>query len=280
MDIDENKGFYDFDLDIQLETQIDSYEQDRQRYWEALGDFSAIQFDQAERFAEAVLKNSEKLIPIEEMDGDLSKLQYEMKKSPKKFDKRITEILNSGLPSEKKTALICDVLKDYPEDPRSEDSPLKLVWERFVIKMSWEAVGKIEEGAKKIFQLYNLVLCSTPSKSTQQFLGRLSRCYIWGFDPECIILCRAVIETAFNDSVTYEICEKHCRKHSQIGDFSLKDRIEAALKDSIIDKDIAKKAQTVRQRGNQAAHRQPSITNVWGIICDTVAILERITQKK
>ena len=30
MNSDHDKGFYDFDLNIQLETQIDSYEQDRQ----------------------------------------------------------------------------------------------------------------------------------------------------------------------------------------------------------------------------------------------------------
>ena len=148
-----------------------------------------------------------------------------------------------------------------------------------MIHISWEAVGKIEEGASRIFQLYRLVLCSTPSKSTQEFLGRLCRCYIWGFDPECVMLCRSVIDTAFKDSVAYEICEDHCGKPFR-GGFSLSDRIFAALKEGIIDEDIAKKARTVKQRGNQAVHRQPSITNVWGNICDTVAILERITQNK
>jgi len=137
----------------------------------------------------------------------------------------------------------------------------------------------MEEGASRIFRLYNLVLYSNPSKSTQEFLGRLSRCYIWGFDPECIILCRAVIDTVFQDRVAYEICKKHCREPLR-GGFSLNDRIYAALKEGIIDEDIEKKARTVKKRGNQAVHRQPSVTNVWGIICDTVAILERITQKK
>lgn len=264
-----------------LDGTIQNYEESRQKYWENLGGWSAIEYDRAERFAKAVLKNSEQLIPIEEIDGDLSRLQCEINKFNKRseLDQKFGEIANSDLPSDKKTALICDVLKDYPPDPQSEDSPLKLVWERFAIHMSWEAIGKIEEGASRIFKLYNLVLRSTPSKSTQQFLGRLSRCYIWGFDPECIILCRAVIDTAFKACVTYEICKDHCGKRDR-GSFSLKERIDAALKEGIIDEDIAKKAGTVRERGNQAVHRQPSITNVWGIICDTVAVLERITQTK
>jgi len=278
MDIDYDKRFYDFDLNIKLDGQVDDYEQDRQRYWEGLGGWSAIEYDKAERFAEAVLKNSEQLIPIEEIDGDLSKLQYEVNKSPEEFDKRIADILDLEIPTDKKTRLICDVLKDYPDDPESEDSPLKLVWERFVIDMSREAIGKIVEGASRIFQLYRLVLCSTPSKSTQQFLGRLSRCFIWGFEPECVILCRAVIDTAFKDRITPEICEKHFGKPRHKYDFSLSDRIQVALNEEIIDEDIAKKARTVKTRGDTAVHKQPNITkDVWGTICDTVAVLKRIT---
>ena len=226
-----------------------------------MGGWSATEYDQAERFAEAVLRNSEQLMPIEEIDGDLSKLQCEINKSTEEFDKRIADILNLDLPCDKKSALICDVLKDYPPDPRSEDSPLKLVWEKFIIVLSHEAIEKIEEGASRIFQLYNLV--------------------IWGFDPECVILCRAVIDTAFKDRITPEICEKHFGKPRHKYDFSLSDRIQVALNEEIIDEDIAKKARTVKTRGDTAVHKQPNITkDVWGTICDTVAVLKRITRGK
>lgn len=220
------------------------------------------------------------MIPIEEIDADSSKLQCEINKSPEESEKRIADISHLDLPSDKKTQLICEVLKDYPPDPQSKGSPLKLVWERFIIDMSHEAIEKIEEGASRIFKLYRLVLRSTPSKSTQQFLARLSRCFIWGFEPECVILCRAVIDTAFKDNVTQEICEKHFGKRKK-GYFELIDRIVAAHKEGIIDDPIKDKAETVRVRGNIAAHRQPNVTkDVWGTICDTVAVLERITQKK
>ena len=279
MDNHNDKGFYDYDLNIKLSGQVDDYEQDRQRYWEGLGGWSAIEYDKAERFAKAVLKNSEQLIPAEEIDADLSNLQSEIRKIKKltELNKRIMDILGLDLPWEKKRKLICELAKDCPPDPQTEDSPLKLVWERFLINMSWEAIGKINEGASRIFQLYNLVLCSAPSKPTQQFLGRLSRCFIWGFDPECVILCRAVIDTAFNNNKIDRICEKHFGKRER---YNLSDRIEASWKEGLIDKDIAKKAGNIRWRGNKAVHNQPNITkNVWGTICDTVAVLEKITHK-
>lgn len=53
-----DKGIYGLDLIINLELQVDAYEQDRQKYWENQSETgnidSAIDFDRAERFAKAV----------------------------------------------------------------------------------------------------------------------------------------------------------------------------------------------------------------------------------
>ena len=46
--------------------QVQNYEEDRQTYWENLGGYSALRYEQAERFAQAVLKNAEQLIPAQE----------------------------------------------------------------------------------------------------------------------------------------------------------------------------------------------------------------------
>lgn len=286
MVIDNDRGFYNFDLNFNLQGQVDDYEQDRRRYWEGLGGWSAIEYDKAERFAKAVLKNSEQLMPIEEIDGDLSKLQCEINKVNKltELDKRMMDIVDLDLPWDKKRELFVELAKDCPQDPQSEESPLKLVWERFIIDMSHEAIGKIEEGALRIFRLYKLVLQSTPIAPTQQFLGRLCHCFIWGFDQECVILCRAVIDTGFREFVSEDICEKHRQYHDNSkGEhyYTLANRIIASLQEGIIDKEIKQKAFTIKDRGDKAVHYQPGITkDVWGTICDTVAVLERITQGK
>lgn len=272
---------YSWELSIQLEGTVQSYEDDRQRYWENLGGWSAILYGQAERFAQAVLKNAEQLILAEEIDGDLSKLQFEMNRVNEvpELVKRMNYIASMDIPLDEKRKLICDLAKECPPDPQDDESPLKLVWEKFIIDISYDAIGKIEVGASRIFQLCQLVLSSPPSDTTQKFLGRLSRCYIWGFDPECVILCRAVLDTAFEKRVSYEICEKHC-KHRSRGRFSLDDRIDAAQKEKIIDKKIAKKARTVKTQGNEAVHRRPDrIKDVLGTIRDTVEVLEKITRQ-
>ncbi len=267
-------GFYDFNLIINLETQIDLYEQDRIAHWQTFEP----KFKQAERFANAVLKNSETLIPVEEIDSDLSELQEDIDKSQNP-DKTYQQILKSNLPIEEQSTEVARLFS--LEDPSSEESPLRLIWERFVINLSREAIRKITDGALRIFKLYNLVLSSSPSKSTQSFLSRLSRCYVWGFEPECIILCRSVVDTAFRDYIDDEICKRQGEYSTNSkGEyyFTLSNRIKAAFKEGIIDRRAKDMAFVIKERGDKAVHYQPDITTqVWETICDTVAVLEKIT---
>ena len=276
-----DKGFYEHELINSLEGQIDLYEGDWDTYWGNQSEKLTIESDRAKRFAKAVFTNAEQLIAVQDIDGDLSNLQYEISK-PTEINKRLDDIFNSNLLWDKQRKLMIELFKDLTM-PQDKDSPLRLVWEQFMIYLSWEAVGKIEEGAKRMFQLYRLVLRSAPSKSTQMFLSRLSRCFTWGFDPECIMLCRAVIDTAFRDNIADEVCEKYLKHFGKNNryDFTLSNRIQAARKEEIIDEDIKKKALRIKRRGDKAVHDQPGITkDVWGTICDTISVLERVTEKR
>ena len=43
---------------------------------------------------------------------------------------------------------------------------------------------------------------------------------------------------------------------------------------------MAKKPQREKTRGDKAVHNQPGMTkDVWGTICDTVEVLEKITRQ-
>lgn len=141
--------------------------------------------------------------------------------------------------------------------------------------MGWDSIGKMKEGAIRIFKLYKLVLDNKPSEQTQKFLNRLTRCYVWGFDAECIILCRAVIDTAFRDRIDDKLCEKYCNKNKN--GFNLSNRIESAYEAGIIKSDIRTKAFKVKTRGDKAVHYQPDATKeVWETICYTLDILKII----
>ncbi|MCJ7730630.1 MAG: hypothetical protein MUO27_12260 [Sedimentisphaerales bacterium] len=278
---EESKGDYEYDLHLLLNGPIDTYEQDRKNYWAGKGPGYQIEYDRAERFAKFVLEGVKNLTSAQKIDEDLAALQYEATKEDviqERFDEKLRNIKTYKDLSKEEKEEIFQILKEFPEKPDSENSPLHLVWERFCIDLAWEAIDKMEKGANRMFNLYKLMLTFRPSRSTIGFLLRLSRCYIWGFDPECVILCRSVLDTALREKISPEICEKHFGRR-QFG-FNLSDRIHAAAKEGLIDDATKSKTLKVKERGDKAVHYQPDITkDVWGTICDTVSVLEVLFSK-
>lgn len=282
------RGFYDYDLWIKLDTVIDLYEQSRDEYWNEsvteseYGHANSI-YEQAESFAKAVLTGAEELMSPDREEADLRRLEQELQRV-KRFAGYFLECANriwkSNKPEEEKIKLISELAKEHPPDPEDEESPLKMVWERLSIDLAWEAIDRIKQGPQRILDLYLLALGTRPSPRVQQFLTRLGRCYSWGFEPECVMLCRSVIDAAFGDTVDNAMCEKHPRESGKIG-FTLADKIRAAYEEGLIDRRTQKAAERIRLRGNQAVHRQPDLTkDVLGTVRDTLAVLEKLSTRR
>jgi hypothetical protein len=162
---------------------------------------------------------------------------------------------------------------------------LRLIWDRISILLAHNAIGKICLGADRVLELLRIVLNTSPSEPTRQFLGRLARCYIWGFEAECVILCRAVLDTAFKDAVDNEVCEKYSNKRPSnkrlYDNFTLVDRIYAAEKEGLINEATRKLAKKIKTRGDKAVHYQPDITkDILGTIRDTLVVIERLQNKR
>lgn len=284
-----DKGpFYEGELKHQMESVINLYENDREEYWrESLGEgdylFLNDAFEQAEKFAKAVLSSVETLVGSNKTEADVITLDQELKRIknyPNYANSVYRRIMESDKTLDEKKRLVLELIREQPTDPEDEGSSLRLVWERLFIDLAWDAVAKIDEGTRRIFKLYGLVLQTRTSLATQKFLARLGRCYVWGFDSECVILCRAVLDTAFRDAVKDKLCEKCLRKKPKY-DFTLNDRIRAAQKAGFIDRKTKDLAIQVKERGVKAVHYQPDITaDVFGTICDTLNILEKLNATK
>jgi hypothetical protein len=281
-------GFYAYNLKHTLEAQIDLYEQDREKYWNAAlseGDyvFMNAAYEQAEKFAEAVCSGAETLTSTGQMDADVRHLDNELKRV-ENYDKYANQVFSRIMASEgswdDKKRQVLELMKERPPNPGDEESPLRLVYEKLFIKFSWDAVSVIEKRVERVLGLFGLVLPIKPSPETQAFLSRVARCYISGFDPECVILCRAVLDTAFRDAVPTEVCERHCQKDSQ-HDFTLGNRIHAAVKERYIDGHTRRLAIEVKERGDKAVHYQPDITqDILGTIRDTLIVLEELHKSR
>ncbi len=272
---------YQFDLDIQIEATIQTYEEDREQFWQQTNDHeiavAKVAFSQAETIAEALLKSADTLLPHDKLPDSLSELGVVQKTFLEDVATYRTKILQAykehGL-----SPLPADMLYHLEMVGRPPDGPLKLVWERLCIKLAWDGVGSIREGALRILKLWGLLVDLQPSERTLSFLQRVGRCFIWGFDPECIIVCRGAMDTAFRDAVSDDVCMSiYPDRKPKDREFGLANRIVAAYKTQLIDKSTKKLAFSVKMRGDEAVHHDPHATkDVTGTIKDTIIVLKEL----
>ena len=271
---------YQFDLDVQLETAIDIYEQDRTQFWEESHDpevvVARIAFSQAERIAEALLKSTDTVLLNDGLPGIETKLGGDRTIFLEKLSTYRTAILD---------AYRANGLSPPPAElwrlemaGRPPDGPLKLVWERLCIKLAWDGVSSMRKGALRILDLWGFLLDIQPDTHALQFLRRVGRCFIWGFDPECIIVCRSTLDTAFRDAVSDNVCMSiYPNRKPEDRKFGLANRIVVAYKTQLIDKSTKKLAFSVKMRGDKAVHYDPHATkDVAGTIRDTIIVLKEL----
>lgn len=100
------------------------------------------------------------------------------------------------------------------------------------------------------------------SERARNFLKRLARCYLFGFDNECIIMCRTILDVEFEAEISSDDCigkretNKFNRNNQPL--FDLYDRIFVAKELGRIDEITYKLADDVRKQGNNAVHKNPT----------------------
>ena len=148
------------------------------------------------------------------------------------------------------------------------------VLERVEIDVAWEYSVDTRGMAKRCLELARLVIAARPNESVMRFLRRLSRCYIAGFLPECVMLCRAVVENA--------LVEKFDRKGLPLpstpeGRSSMRSRLDAAVRFRLLSARAADDLWIVWKRGSKAAHEDPGATqDVLDTIRISMAVLKEL----
>ena len=271
---------YDFDLDHQLATVIDNYQQDRETFWQQQS-IESSGFEQADAFARSFLEAAEDLVSRSASEEEPREIANQRRAYLQQFSNWRQEMqaaLRGQFPEGQVPASILEHINDFllAERPGANSS-LKLVWERLCIDLAWDAVkNRLTQGANRLLQLMGVCIDAEPSARVIQFLMRVSRCFIWGFNPECVILCRGVIDSTFRDAVSDAICIKHNEKPARYG-FTLTNRIRAARAENLIGDDVEKAAWEVNTRGTKAAHYDPHATaDVLGTIKDVLVIVQKL----
>ncbi len=155
------------DLDSSLEVALEAFEENRKVFWREEDDSedTSAFLEVVNSIGDMLLKASETLLqPIPQ--GDL-RLAWA----------NVRTLTGSQL---------------WPMLERETLTRIQLkIAERSSIHTRWKA--------KRCLELSELILDARPNERVLRYLSRLGRCYIEGFDAECVVLCRAVFENALRE---------------------------------------------------------------------------------
>jgi len=233
-----------------MEDALDSYEQDTEVYLQReaakLGPDGQQQLDRVNKAADALVKN------VFELAGtDSLKILIEMGK------------MTGGL----------------------ADKRLDLVTEHVCITFGWEVMGMLNTARERFLGLMLRVWGLWPSDRARNFLQRVARCYLFGFDSECIVMCRAVLDREFeaeipNDDVMTWWKTTPKGKKDKPAPLILWGRINAARYNGRLNEEQYDAADRVRIDGNEAVHQTPSEAEPLDYIVKTLSVLAALEKGK
>jgi len=126
--------------------------------------------------------------------------------------------------------------------------------------------------AERCLELAQMAITAEPRDQVAKFLGRVSRCYVLGLVPECIILCRAVLETAVTE--TFDRRDIPFPRDDK-GKTTMAAKVDAAVTFKWLDSAARKDAMEVWVRGSKNIHDDPEVaTDAADTITKTMRVLQ------
>ena len=160
------------------------------------------------------------------------------------------------------------------------DAPAAPVLEKLQLIEVEDALRAVPDRVRRTLALETLVReefprCRAPRVSAQ-FLRLVARCFIAGFDTECVALCRSAIDVALREAVPDESIPQRSSYH----DTTLRGRAEAACP-TMIDLTTLQAAIRVIERGNKAVHYEPRCrADPLETIRDALKVIDRLRNRR
>ena len=139
-----------------------------------------------------------------------------------------------------------------------------LVREEMRIALARELLPDTELMAWRAITITKKVLAREPNSSVLRFMRRLTRCYIAGFEPECVMCCRAVLENAVNE-VVEALALVPARQDGAV--VTMRMRLDALKKARRLTTTTRKTAWDLWLRGSKVVHNDPKVA---GMVEETI----------
>jgi len=145
--------------------------------------------------------------------------------------------------------------------------------------IGWDVIHSQETAEGRIWDLLDIVARSQPGRRTGAFLRRVSNCYLYGLDAECMVMCRSVLDAELEAEISNDECIDVLGQRTPPY-FGLADRIAVALKQERITYEGAQDARDVKDAGNMAVHGSPEVVvkgmTASHVIEKTIRVIEEL----
>lgn len=144
---------------------------------------------------------------------------------------------------------------------------------------AWFALGEksikmLRTAEKRFVKLAMLSRKLNPMPPARRFLRRVSACYQYGFDSECVIMCGAVLESTLKSQVPPDDGTRRYERIDMIR------RIEIAVESAQLTPELATAAHRIRKARNRAVHEDPDFTgDVLAVVEDTMRIIDALERR-
>ncbi len=126
------------------------------------------------------------------------------------------------------------------------------------IDMARERIREVSRLRERTLDLVDVVLQWGPTGRSSLYLRRVASCYMLGLDPECLVMCRAVLDAAFQEKISEELVRRSLPEAEVRRGIDLLARIRAAKTAGVIRPEIADVAHRIRRAGNNVVHDEPA----------------------
>lgn len=130
--------------------------------------------------------------------------------------------------------------------------------EKIEIVLAGRFAADTDRMASRCREIARELTLARPNEAVMKFLRRVSRCYVAGFLPECVIVSRAVLENAVNEVLQVRRIDVRDRKG---GNPSMRAKRQALCEAGILSEKASRDADTVWRRGSTAVHYDPHVTH-------------------
>ena len=242
----DNRSGYTYPAWCQMETALDCYQQDREAYLigvtKMLGADGQRELNRLHEAAELLLKGTAELADVDPVTT-------------------LRELFEAGVGLQ-----------------IQHDSLANLLDEHVCIDFAWNAMGMLDSARERFWRLLGVLKPLTPNKKARAFLLRVSRCFLFGFDSECIVMCRAVLDRQFEAEIAADDVRTWWDTTPEglggkLPSLNLYSRIQAAVHIGRIDANVGNSAHKVRKEGNDAVHSKPSSADGLDILIATMQTL-------